>query len=315
MKILKPKFWERKNNLIALLLLPISFFLQLLILIKKKLTFEHSFKIPVICIGNIYLGGTGKTPSTIKIYKILKKIETNTVVGKKFYNNQVDEIKLLQKECKILTHKKRSEILKKAQNQKKKIIIFDDGLQDNAISYNLKIVCFDGKKLIGNGQLLPSGPLREHVGNLKSYDCLLFKDAETKIDNFTRLAKSINKKLKIFYTFTQIKNLKKFNKKNKYLIFSGIGNSDSFKNLLIKNKFKIIKEIVFPDHFNYNSEQINEIKKLSKKLQAKILTTEKDFLRINKNYRRNIDFVKIDLIFKNEKNFVKYLKFKIYEKN
>jgi len=259
------------------------------------------------------LGGTGKTPSTIKIFKILKKLEKNTVVGKKFYNDQVDEIKLLQKECKILTHRTRGKILKKAQNQNKKIIIFDDGLQDNTISYNLKIVCFDGKKLIGNGLLLPSGPLREHIGNLKNYDCLLLKDAGNKINNFTRLAKSINKKLKIFYTYTYIRNLKKFNKKNKYLIFSGIGNSESFKNLLIKNKFNIIKEIVFPDHFNYKSEQIEEIKKLSKKLKAKILTTEKDFLRLNRNYRNNINFVKIDLIVKNEKKFVKYLKLKIYE--
>ena len=316
MIVKKPDFWDLKRpNLLAYLLLPFTLIIKVnnFFLGSKKKILNRNIK--SICIGNIYLGGTGKTPSTIKIYKILKKIETNTVIGKKFYNNQVDEIKLLQKECKILTHKKRSEILKKAKNQNKKIIIFDDGLQDNAISYNLKIVCFDGKKLIGNGLLLPSGPLREHISNLKSYDCLLFKDANTKINNFTRLAKSINKKLKIFYTYTQIKNLKEFNKKNKYLIFSGIGNSDSFKNLLIKNKFNIVKEIVFPDHFNYKSEQIEEIKKLSKKLQAKILTTEKDFLRINKNYRKNIDFVKIDLIFKNEKNFVKYLKFKIYEKN
>ena len=316
MIVKKPDFWDLKRpNLLAYLLLPFTLIIKVnnFFLSSKKKILNRNIK--SICIGNIYVGGTGKTPSAIKIYKILKKIETKTVIGKKFYNNQVDEIKLLQKECEILTHKKRSEILKKAQNQNKKIIIFDDGLQDNAISYNLKIVCFDGKKLIGNGLLLPSGPLREHISNLKSYDCLLFKDANTKINNFTRLAKSINKKLKIFYTYTQIKNLKEFNKKNKYLIFSGIGNSDSFKNLLIKNKFNIVKEIVFPDHFNYKSEQIKEIKKLSKKLQAKILTTEKDFLRINKNYRKNIDFVKIDLIFKNEKNFVKYLKFKIYEKN
>ena len=108
---------------------------------------------------------------------------------------------------------------------------------------------------------------------------MLFKDANTKINNFTRLAKSINKKLKIFYTYTQIKNLKEFNKKNKYLIFSGIGNSDSFKNLLIKNKFNIVKEIVFPDHFNYKSEQIEEIKKLSKKITSKNYYYRKRFFK------------------------------------
>ena len=316
MIVKKPFFWDlKKPNLVAYLLLPLTLIIKVnnfFLNSKKKLLNKN---IKSICIGNIYIGGTGKTPTTIKIYKILKKFETNIIIGKKFYNNQVDEIKLLKKECKILINKNRSMILKKAENQNKKIIIFDDGLQDSAISYNLKIVCFDGKKLIGNGLLLPSGPLRENIDSLRHYDCLIIKDADSKINNFTRLAKSINKRIKIFYSYTQIKNLKKLSKQNKYLVFSGIGNSDSFKNLLIKNKFNVIKEIVFPDHFDYRNNDIEKIKKLSKQLKAKILTTEKDFLRINKNYRNNIDFVKIDLIIKNEKNFIKFLKFKIYENN
>ena len=84
MKMLKPDFWEKKNNLISLLLLPISFFIQLLIIIKKKLTLEHSFKIPIICIGNIYLGGTGKTPLSILIAKELKKHNKKPVIIKKY---------------------------------------------------------------------------------------------------------------------------------------------------------------------------------------------------------------------------------------
>ena len=316
MIIKKPYFWDlKKPNLIAYLLLPLTlvirvnnFFLNL----KKKLLYKN---IKSICIGNIYLGGTGKTPTTIKIYKILKKFEKSTVIGKKFYSNQVDEIKLLKKECKILTNITRGKILTTAENQNKKLIIFDDGLQDSAITYNLKIVCFDGKKLIGNGLLIPSGPLRENISSLRDYDCLIFKDADTKVKNFTRLVKSINKKIKIFYTNTQIKNLKKLSKKNKYLVFSGIGNSDSFKNLLNKNKFNIVKEIVFPDHFKYKNREIEKIKKLSKQLKARILTTEKDFLRIKKKYRNNIDFIKIELLIKNEKYFIKYLKSKIYENN
>ena len=94
MKILKPKFWEKNNNLISLLLLPISFFLQFLIIIKKKLTPEHSFKIPVICIGNIYLGGTGKTPLCIEIFSILKKLNMNLAFIRKEYNSFQDEVYL-----------------------------------------------------------------------------------------------------------------------------------------------------------------------------------------------------------------------------
>ena len=95
MKILKPKFWEKNNNLISLLLLPVSFFLQLLIIIKKKLTSEHSFKIPVICIGNIYLGGTGKTPLSVLIAKELKKHNKKPAIIKKYYSEHIDEHNLI----------------------------------------------------------------------------------------------------------------------------------------------------------------------------------------------------------------------------
>ena len=67
MRALKPKFWDEKNNFISLLLLPISLLWQLLLRINKIITFQHTFKIPVICVGNIYVGGTGKTPLTILI--------------------------------------------------------------------------------------------------------------------------------------------------------------------------------------------------------------------------------------------------------
>ena len=77
MKFLKPRFWSDKNNLIVFLLIPFSFLFYLLTILKKKFTVEKKFKIPVICIGNIYVGGTGKTPISVKIVndlKIKKKI-------------------------------------------------------------------------------------------------------------------------------------------------------------------------------------------------------------------------------------------------
>ena len=170
MKIIKPKFWDfKKPNILAFLLLPFTailiinnFFLNL----KKKKKFKN---IKSICVGNIYIGGTGKTPSSIKIFKILKQLKHKVVIGKKFYKDQIDEIKLLKKYSKVISLPSRTKIIEQAKKNKNQIIIFDDGLQDKELTYDLKIVCFDAKNLIGNGNLLPSGPLREKIQSLKKF--------------------------------------------------------------------------------------------------------------------------------------------------
>ena len=67
MKIYKPKFWNKKNSILSILLSPISVFLRIFVTFKNKITKTRIFNIPVICVGNIYIGGTGKTPLSIKI--------------------------------------------------------------------------------------------------------------------------------------------------------------------------------------------------------------------------------------------------------
>ena len=85
MRIIKPKFWSKKYNLISILLLPISFFLQLLIKLKESLTVQQNFAIPIICVGNIYLGGTGKTPLSILITQELLRLGKKPALIKKYY--------------------------------------------------------------------------------------------------------------------------------------------------------------------------------------------------------------------------------------
>ena len=316
MKLIKPKFWDlKKPNILAYLLKPFTLILiinNFLLSLKKKNKYKG---IKSICIGNIYVGGTGKTPSSIKIYKILQKLKYKTVIGKKKYRNLVDEIDVLKKYSKVISLNTRQKIFNSAIKNKNKVIIFDDGLQDDKVTYDLQILCFDTKNLIGNGNLLPSGPLREKINSVKKYDCVLLKDNIRNAKNFAHELIKINKDLKIFYTYTSIGNLKSFNNSKKYLVFSGIGNPGNFKDILKKNKFKIVKEMIFPDHFDYKPHDLRNIKKEAKKYNADIITTEKDFVKLSKEDQKQIQFIKVEINFINEKSFVKYLKSKINEKN
>ena len=310
--IKKPEFWDfKKPNFLSYLLLPFTLPIRV-----SNFLLDNSFKIKAkkiftICVGNIYVGGTGKTPTSIKLYKILNKLNLKVLIAKKYYPEQIDEIKMLKENASVISGKTRKIIIKKTYN-KANILIFDDGLQDKKIDYNLKFVCFDGKTWIGNGFLLPAGPLREELKSLKKYDGVFLKNSKS-FD--IKIIKKINPKIKIFLSHYEITNLNKFNLSNNFLIFSGIGNPKDFKNILIKNNFKIIRELIYPDHFKYRYDDIISIKKLAKKLNAKIITTEKDFAKLSKKYKKNINFIKIDLKIKNEKNLINFIKYKLNETN
>ncbi len=312
MKFIKPKFWDlKKPNFISKLLL--IFTVPIIInnfLINFK-TKKRNNKIKTICIGNIYLGGTGKTPTTIKLYDIFKKRGFKVAVGKKFYKSQLDEISILKNKTSLITDISRAKIIDKTLIEEKNLLIFDDGLQDKDISYDVKLVCFDTDLFIGNGQLIPAGPLREKLDSLKKYDAVLLKGNSNNFENNHQFLKNYSQDIKIFNTFYKPVNLESFSKKKDYLLFSGIGNPNDFKKILLENNFNVVDEIIFPDHFKYKKNDLQKIKIAADKLKAEIITTEKDFIKISEYDRKNINFLKIDLEISNEENLINFIKSKI----
>ena len=274
MIVKKPSFWDLpRPNFISNFLLPLTFPILLrnffLAFIKKK----TSSNIKTLCIGNIYLGGTGKTPLAIKIYEILNKLKYKTATVKKDYSNQKDEQLLLKKKSRLIIKKSRKEALEQGIKENFDFLIFDDGLQEINLEYNFKIVCFKTRLWIGNGRLIPAGPLRENISSLKKFDAVFLNGYTKKYDKLEKKIKKISPKIKIFKTFYEISNKKKFNLNLKYLIFSGIGNPIDFKEILLKNKFKIIKEMIFPDHYKYKDYEFENIINNAKNKSLKILTT------------------------------------------
>ena len=312
MNFKKPIFWDlKKPNIFSYLLLPFTipviinnFFLG----IQKKYKFS---KIKTVCIGNIYLGGTGKTPLTIKLFNIIKKMGFDVITAKKFYSNQIDEQNLLKAKTKSIVSKRRIDAINQAVNNSNQVIIFDDGLQEKKIDYDLKIVCFKKKNWIGNGQLIPSGPLREKIENLKNYDIVFLNGKDDNTENIREIIHRLNPKIEIFESDYIIQNLKELDINSNYLIFSGIGDPVSFKEILLENNISVVKEIIFPDHYKYKKKDIENILQESKKLNAKILTTEKDFIKLSVDDVREINFLKIELKIVKEEKFINFINDKL----
>ena len=156
--------------------------------------------------------------------------------------------------------------------------------------------------------LIPAGPLREKIESISKYDAIFINGNKNNNTNLKLLIKKYNKDILIFETFYKITNIDQFNINKKYIIFSGIGNPESFKETLINNNFNIVKEIIFPDHHNYSKNDIDNIKLEAKHLNANIITTEKDYVKINSNEKNDIKCLKIELDINEEEKFINFLK-------
>ena len=304
----KPLFWDyKKPNLLSYFLLPLTLPIIIRNFFFTTLKKKKFPEIKTICVGNIYLGGTGKTPLCIKIYEILKGKNFNIATVKKFYKNQKDEQLLLQKKTTTIIANTRKEAVLESIKKKYAVLIFDDGLQDSQIDYDKKLVCFKSNNWIGNGRIIPAGPLREKISSLKRFDAIFLNGYKDNNKELKEKILRINSNIKIFQTSYKISDINKYDLNSEYLIFSGIGEPKDFKNLLIENGFKIKKEIIFSDHFEYTSKEINKILDLAKNENLKILTTEKDYMKLSQSLNKEISFLDIDLEIENQKELINFL--------
>ena len=304
MSLKKPEFWNlKKPNLFAYLLLPIAFLIQLRNFFRIKFK-KKKIKIKTICVGNIYIGGTGKTSLSIKINEILNKKNIKSCFIKKFYKNQIDEQRLLGSRGKLFLSPKRLDALNKATSENYEVAILDDGLQDFSLDYDLEIVCFNDLNWKGNGLTIPAGPLRENLNNLKKYQNVIINGNEENLDIIKKNILEINPKISIYIGKYMPINLDEFDKRSRYLAFSGIGNHQTFISMLQNYGLDISKNLEFPDHYIYSAEDINKILKLSDEMNYKIITTEKDFLRLDDKNKNKIKYIKSDLQIKDEEKLI-----------
>ena len=293
-----PEFWYKKDLISkfkTLLLLPFSIVWILLSLIKKNFVKRYKSHLKVICIGNLSIGGTGKTPFSIQTYKILEILGYKPVfltrgyrgltkgpilVNKSHNHKDVgDEALLLSKVGTTIVSSNRCIGAKYIENLKKNydIIIMDDGLQNYQLEQDIKLLLIDKKLLFGNGYCIPAGPLRQTITQgLKKIDAIIFTgDGDIKDINLNFINNIQN-----FDTKLELKNTFK-TKQNNFLAFCALGNPIKFFNTLKKNNFKIVLTKSFPDHYEYKNKDINTLREEADNRNLKLITTEKDYVKID----------------------------------
>ena len=176
---------------------------------------------------------------------------------------------------------------------------------------DLNIICFNHNQLIGNGLVLPSGPLRNKMNSLNEANIILINGKQN--NKFKEKILKINKNLEVFYSSYKPTNIDQF-KKKKLLAIAGIGNPDNFFQLIEENGLYIEKKLIFPDHYVFSKKEIQNIINESKIKNYQIIMTEKDFFKIN---HFDIDddeikYIKLSLVIKEREKFIEAVT-KIYD--
>ena len=307
----RPKFIDK---IFVIFLIPFSItYLLIFYLIKFLKSQKKKFDVQIICFGNINTGGTGKTSTILSLLEILKLHKRNIVVLLRGYKSEAqsimkvniegdpnvvgDEALLYAKKVCTYIGKNRSNAIEKLIDQENPdLILLDDGFQDNSIFKNLNFLVINGSRGFGNNLVLPAGPLREPVQQaIKKSDGLILigNDERNIIKKYTQILSS-----KLIIN-ANIQTLTK-HKSQKYYAFSGIGNNENFIKTLQENKINLVMKKFFPDHYHYSENDIQSLISEAKNLELQLITTEKDFIKIPKEYQNYIECLKINIEFNNE---------------
>ena len=300
---MKTPYWFMHKTLLSIILIPISwvYYVVSRIVFNIRKSRQYKSRRMVICVGNILAGGVGKTPIVREIATYLdapvvmrgyKKTADTGNIG--------DEASMLSRIWLIVhTGDRRSNVIlldkQKSQNSP---IVMDDGLQNPTVKKDISIIVFDESIGFGNGLLLPAGPLREPRGHAANADALIIIRSVKPRKNFT-----IPAGVPVFYATNQ--TISPYDEKTPLVAFAGIGYPKKFFNCLSN----VVATRSFADHYQYTDEDIKKLLELADKKGAKLITTEKDWVRLPESVRDKIKYAHLDT--KIEGDFWNWLKEKI----
>ena len=310
-----------RNSFLRILFFPFTFLYYILITIRNKFYDKnifkiHKFPVPVISIGNITTGGTGKTPFAIHLAKLLKNQYNKIAVVSRGYHRKskglivvsdgkgnIGSVEQCGDEPVLIANKLPEAVVIVSENRVKGVaraiddfscdlILLDDAFQHRRIHRDCDIVLINKKAPLANDFMIPAGSLREPLSQLKRAEVIIFTHSDNNIneDDSTQLNKYYSgpffrSTFSPEYFLDPVcgeKYLPDQIQGKAAVVFCGIAQPQLFKYMLDKQGIEIRDMVVFSDHYYYMENDIAKITKNAMKLNCDfIITTEKDLVKIN----------------------------------
>lgn len=301
-----PKFWYRSRSWQAFLLSPLGIVYAWATARRQKNARPTRVDIPVICIGNLNVGGTGKTPTTIAIAQMLTSrgiavhivsrgyggsLKAVTQVDPRVHtaNETGDEPLLMAAFAPTWVANERVAGARAAQNAGADVILLDDGFQDPSLIKDLSIIVVDVTREFGNGRCLPAGPLREpvHVGLKRANAVISIGEPEAQSQFRERSADQLGRIAHITASLKPIEMGMPW-AEGRYLAFAGIGNPEKFFATLRGLGAPLVRTVALDDHQKLARPMIQRLMKEAQSMNAQLVTTEKDAARLPADLRSGI---------------------------
>lgn len=304
--------WWQERSITTYLLRPLSYIYYTIFRLRRWIARPLKLSVPVICVGNATAGGAGKTPFVIYLLKYFQERNVSVACVSKGYGGKLtssiqvdpsvhdaylvgDEPLLLAKIAPTFIGKNRKRTLQLAEGSGADLIIMDDGYQNPTVSKDFHFLVVDGTHGIGNGLLLPAGPLRETFDSAiaKAHAVIIMGEKNRKIEE-----KIQSHGTHYFYAHYQTSTPPS---KNQSLVaFSGIANPDKFFNFLRSFGATLQLTRPFPDHYMFSHHDLQSLLIQARSCKAKLITTEKDWIRLPEHWQKDIDYCPITLGWEDE---------------
>lgn len=305
-----PDFWSRspqRPGLVARLLWPLGALYGAIVRARLKRPPQWRAPVPVICVGNLTLGGAGKTPVAMAILDRLIAMRAAPTALSRGYGGSLngpisvepdhlasevgDEPLLLARHAPTVIAKDRAAGARACISAGARVIVMDDGFQNPAIAKDLSIAVVDSESGFGNGRVFPAGPLRESAKDgLKRADAVILMGRGPFDPGHPRtLRASLRAPLAAAFDGRRV------------VAFAGIGRPEKFFETLERAGAEIVAVFAYPDHHPYDDDDLQRMRALAKARGAALATTEKDFIRLSPRRRVGILTLPVEARFEDER--------------